>query len=701
MVYEKASTRTLSTRAASRLAWSVWMLSVALAALGALLLNANRSATDPVSSPYAVNAVVAALGFSTVGALVASRRPENPIGWLLTVAGLLFGLTAFASEYSAYVLFTDHISLPGGVVMAWLFSWLWVPSGSLIIFAILLFPHGRPSSTPWRVAIWLAAFDVCLSAASLAFMPGPLWGLPSNFPPVENPFGIEGVAAPLSATGSVSTFLLGVFALSASVALFVRLFRSSGEERQQLKWVAYAVAVLTVGIIISSISEAAGESLLSRIPVLVGFLTVPVAIGIAILKYRLYDIDLVINRTLVYGTLTACVVGLYVLVVGYLGALFHTDSNLLISLAATGLVAVLFQPLRERLQRSVDRLMYGERKDPYGALSRLGERLEATLEPETILPTVVQTVREALKLPYTAMALREGEKLTVVAESGSPVKEALRMPLAYQGEKIGELILAPRTPGEEFSSDDRRLLDDLARQAGIAAHTVSLTKDLQHSRERLVTAREEERRRLRRDLHDGLGPMLGSLPLKLDVAGDLVEEDPASARALLQGLKAQAQGAVTDIRRLVYALRPPALDDLGLLGAMRETAAQHGANGLNVSVDAPESLPELSAAVEVAAYRISQEALTNVTRHAAAHECVIRLALEDKAEGALRLEIEDDGRGLPIGRKQGVGLSSMSERATELGGSCVVEPLPEGGTRVRALLPHAKPEASPEPEAGQ
>ena len=364
-------------------------------------------------------------------------------------------------------------------------------------------------------------------------------------------------------------------------------------------------------------------------------------------------------------------------------------------------MAVLFQPLRGRLQRGVDRLMYGERKDPYRALSRLGERLEATLDPEAVLPTVVRTVREALKLSYAAIAIREGEELAIVAESGPPVKEALRLPLAYQGEKIGELVLAPRTPGEEFSSADRRLLDDLARQAGIAVHAVGLTKDLQRSRERLVTTREEERRRIRRDLHDGLGPMLGSLPLKLDVADDLMEEDPATARAILRGLKEQVQGAVTDIRRLVYALRPPALDDLGLLGAIRETAAQHGANGLNVSVDAPKRLPDLPAAVEVAAYRITQEALTNVARHATAHECAVRLAL-DEAEGMLCLEIEDDGRGLPTERKRGVGLSSMRERAAELGGSCVVEPLPEGGTRVRASLPCAKKsEANLDQETGE
>ncbi len=692
MIYEHASTQTLAARTAPRLTLFVWLLSVALAALGVLLLTANRSAATPVSSPYAVNGIAAALAFSTVGALVASRRSGNPTGWLLTAAGFLFGLSAFASEYGAYALFTSGASLPGGVVMAWLFSWLWVPSGSLVLFAILLFPHGRPSSMLWHIVVWLAAFDVCLAASSFAFRPGLLWGLPATFPPVANPLGIEGAEEVLGTTGIVSTSLLGIFALGATTSLFLRLFGSSGEERQQLKWVAYATVVLTIGIVLSSISERMGESPLSRIPVLIGFLAVPGSIGIAILKYRLYDIDLLINRTLVYGALTASVVGLYVLVVGYLAAMFRTGGNLWISLAATGLVAVLFQPLRERLQRSVDRLTYGERKDPYRALSRLGERLEATLEPEAILPAVVQTVRETLKLPYAAIALREGAELVVAAESGSPVKEALTLPLAYQGEGIGELILAPRAPGEGFSSEDRRLLGDLARQAGIAVHAVRLTADLQRSRQRLVTAREEERRRIRRDLHDGLGPMLGSLTLKLGVADDLVEEDPAAARSLLLGLKAQAQTAVSDIRRLVYELRPPALDDLGLLGAIRETAAQLEANGLDISVNVPESMPDLPAAVEVAAYRITQEALTNVARHSAARECVVRLSLDEAGE-RLCLEIRDDGRGLPSTLRLGVGLTSMSERAAELGGSCVVESLPEGGTRVQASLPCQRPEA--------
>ena len=239
------------------------------------------------------------------------------------------------------------------------------------------------------------------------------------------------------------------------------------------------------------------------------------------------------------------------------------------------------------------------------------------------------------------------------------------------------------------------MLDDLARQAGIAAHAVLLTADLQRARERLVTAREEERRRLRRDLHDGLGPQLSSQALTIGAVRALMRRDPDSAEALLLDLKQQAQGAVADIRRLVYALRPPALDDLGLIGALREIAAQYGQNGLDVSVDVPESLPPLPAAVEVAAYRIAQEAMTNVARHAGARECSVSLALDELLDaGVLCLEVRDDGCGLPKVQagvtspvQAGVGLHSMRERATELGGSLTVEALPEGGTVVRARLP--------------
>jgi signal transduction histidine kinase len=386
--------------------------------------------------------------------------------------------------------------------------------------------------------------------------------------------------------------------------------------------------------------------------------------------------------------------------VGGIGTVFEARGNFGISLLVAVLVAVLFQPLRSRLQRGVDRLMYGERDEPYAVTSRLGRRLEAAIEPEAVLPTVTETIAQALKLPYVAISLKEGEGYRSAAAYGSPVEESESLPLEYQREEIGRLLIAPRAPGEEFSTTDRELLQDLARQAEIAVHAVRLTTDLQRSREQLVASREEERRRLRRDLHDGLGPTLASLALRLDAARKLVRRKPGDAEELLSRLKDQTQDTVGDVRRLVYGLRPPALDDLGPLVAVRQQAAGHGFVARDGSptdeavdkgrvvfaLEASGDLFPLPAAVEVAAYRIIQEAMTNVARHAHARTCRVRLSV-DQTGSVLELEATDDGVGMPEGRRAGVGLSSMRERAEELGGTLVVEPGSDGGTRVLARLP--------------
>ena len=240
-------------------------------------------------------------------------------------------------------------------------------------------------------------------------------------------------------------------------------------------------------------------------------------------------------------------------------------------------------------------------------LSRLGQRLGGTLGHETLLPTVVETIVQALRLPYAAIAVRQGEVLAPAASVGVAGGDLVVWPLMYGDEPVGELAVAPRAPGEPFGAADRRLLDDLARQAGVAVHAVRLGADLRRSRERLVGAREEERRRLRRDLHDGLGPQLASQTLTLDTARKLMPTDPAAADALLDELHGHIQAAVVDVRRLVNALRPPVLDDLGLVAALREGARRYDDAGLSVHFATPDALPTLPASVEVAAYRIAQE----------------------------------------------------------------------------------------------
>jgi len=333
-------------------------------------------------------------------------------------------------------------------------------------------------------------------------------------------------------TGERATEVTCALVAAGAAVLSYRSSRNDPVARQQWRWILFGfglsgTAFLLMGLLPEIVTRRA---LVDWNLVCMFGLPIPIGLAVAVLRYHLFDIDLVLNRALVYGALSASVVGIYLLVVGYIGSLFHIVDDLPISLVATGVVAVLFQPLRERLQRTVNRLMYGERDEPYAVLSRLGRRLEATLAPEAILPTVVETVAQALKLPYAAVILNSPDGPATVAGQGRPAGELLVLPLVYQGEPLGELRVAARASGESFSPADRHLLEDVAHQAGIAAHAVRLTADLQRSRERLVAAREEERRRMRQDLHDGLGPSLASLTLKLDAARNLVDRDPAQTK---------------------------------------------------------------------------------------------------------------------------------------------------------------------------
>ena len=628
---------------------------------------------------YAAYAVALDLIFAAVycgiSLLIFWRKPDGRMALFVSLALLAFGTATFPDTMKA--LSVEH------PMWQWPVSFLNFLGFALFAVFLYVFPDGRfvPRWTRWVAVVWIC------------------WQVPQYWLPEFNSFGLHSLPSVLAV--AVWTVALGTVVYSQ-----VHRYRRFSAQRRQIKWVVlgiFSAAVVYLGMATTLSAFAPAPTSPSNLAaLLVGYtliylamFLIPVSIGVAILRYHLFDIDLIINRALVYGALTASIVLLYVLVVGGLGQLLQVRGNVILSLTATGLAAVFFQPLRERLQRTVNRLMYGERDEPYEVLSRLGSRLEATLAPDAVLPAVANTVRETLKLPYAEIQLKRSDGFESAAVAGYPVEDTLLLPLVYGGETVGRLVLGLRAGEGGFADTERRLLEDLAHQIGAAAHAtlmsdeaLRLSADLQRSRERLVEAREEERRRLRRDLHDGLGPQLSSQALTADAVRALMRRDPDAAEGLLLDLKADAQDAVADVRRLVYGLRPPALDDLGLLGALRESAAQYGAQGLHVSVEAPQSggWSPLSAAVEVAAYRIAQEALTNVARHSGANTCTVHIALDEAS--TLLLEVRDDGRGVPGPRERsGVGLTSMRERAGELGGSLTIESLPEGGTLVRARLP--------------
>jgi signal transduction histidine kinase len=485
--------------------------------------------------------------------------------------------------------------------------------------------------------------------------------------------------------------------LGAQVYRYRRI--STANQRRQTKWVVYGISMMLVLAIAFSLpmifSPAYNQS--TFVFVLSGglanyiLLLLPLSIAVAMLRSRLWEIDTLINRTLVYGVLTLVIGASYVLIVGALTSLFKIQDDLWVSLLVTGLVAVLFQPLRGWLQQGVNRLMYGQRDEPYTILSRLGARLETSLTPDLVLPAIVETTVQALKLPYAAILISSGESQVLGdeypnhSEKWNQAVDLIHFPILYQGEVLGELVVAPRAPGEPFTEPDERLLADLVRQAGTAIHAVRLAIDLQHAREQLVLALEEERRRLRRDLHDGLGPSLANIAMLAETARDLYEKDPIQAEALLNKAVSQTQEAIEDIRRLVYNLRPPALDELGLIGALREQIGEYEHTGIEFQFSAPDSLPQLPAAVEVAAYRITLEAVNNVVQHAKSKQCSISLVLAE----TLDLNIWDDGSGVPERHHAGVGLQSMRERAAELGGICMIESS-ERGTSIQVKLPFLK-----------
>jgi signal transduction histidine kinase len=645
----------------------------------------DRVLEVPVTlAPYPSNQLLTAnwgvlatlLAMESVAIFVFWRRPRDPAARLffLSSSWIVAALTTVLAGLQVLDFATPRA-----------FGLFWLSLGGTSLLASPVFlhlvlvwpqPHPLVVRRPWLIPL---AYGGALGLGGSALLATKL----------GSPNALTWMAT-WEPIGGLVELLAGGLAIGALLTTY-RYSATGSQGRAQIRWVLFGLGLaFALGLLLGALPEwLTGRPLLDRnLLALVG-LPMPLSVAVAVLRYRLFDIDLLINRTLVYGGLTLAIAGTYVAVVSGVGALLQTGDNVLVSLLATVLVAILFQPVRERLQRAANRLLYGERDEPYRVLSRLGQRLESTNTSTTILPAIVDTVAQALKLPYVAIALQQRGTLVVAAAAGHPgAGDLVSLPLVFQTETVGQLVVAPRAPGEAFTPADRRLLADIAHQAGGAAYAVRLTADLQRSRESLVTAREEERRRLRRDLHDGLGPRLAGLTLRIETARNLLAHEPL-ADPLLTDLQEQTEAAIAEIRRLVYALRPPALDQLGLVSALREQATVCSTHGLRVVVDAPEQLPPLPAAVEVAAYRIALEALTNVVRHAQAHTCCIRLTLVD----ALQLEITDDGRGFPLAARAGVGLASMQERAAELGGTWRIDHLSGHGTRVCVRLPLAEVEA--------
>ncbi|HEV2768452.1 MAG TPA: GAF domain-containing sensor histidine kinase [Acidimicrobiales bacterium] len=659
-------------------------VSVALTVLGLVLHVHNRSVggTERFFDPVMP---VAALAFPATGAFIAARRPALPLAWLFG-AGSLLGVAFFAEQYAVHALQVRPQAFPGGVWMAWLGGWLWVP-GYLILWTLLplVFPDGRAPSARWRPVVWVVTGLIAVATVLAALAADPV-----NTPAPAAAIGMEGLHQTASAVYAMGMLVAGPVCWAG---LLSRHRRAAPPERSQLRW-----PVLAVGLaVLVPLSASVGSLLLgTSVPLgafqvggIVSVLAVPAATMVAIVRHRLCGLDAkadtIANRVLLHGSLAAVGAGIFVVVLAAL-EVFVPDEHLFGLSLVTLLVAVTaVATLHAPLQRAVDRLVYRTRHYDERVLRALNECLQSDAGTDVLLPTIVETLARGLRLPHVAVDVGYGDETTASAAYGEAREPVEVLPLVHQNEPVGRLTLAARSPEEPFDATDRRLLENVAGQVAVVAYALCLTADLQRSRERLVATREEERRRLRRDLHDGLQPALAGVTLGLEAVRNVVGRDNG-AEELLGRLSAELHTASADIRRLVYDLRPPALDELGLVGALRQQGVRFSMSPTtpHLLVTARDDLSGLPAAVEVAAYRICQEALENVRKHAGARACEISLTV---ADNALHVEVRDDGAGIPAGVDTGVGLVAMRERAAELGGVCTVEAAPRSGTCVRAVLP--------------
>jgi two-component system NarL family sensor kinase len=628
------------------------------------------------------------LGAPILGALIVWRQPTNRYGWIWCLLGLAAAARGAAFTYELWAWHVAPVQ-PFGYEAAWLGTVTAALAFGLVPLVLLLFPDGRPPSPRWRPVVWATVVVAVAWTLSWAVAPGRM--IESTPNPVS---WLSGTPAELARRLALELqWPVQVLTAVGALSLLARLRHARGRQRQQVKWLAYAAVPLTAALVPVLTSHSIGlgwwhpasgghpVGLARAALIAIALWAVYIAIGIAVLRHRLYDIDRLINRTVVYGLLTAGGVGVYVAVVKLAEWLLREGVELGGSLVATAVIAVGFAPARDRLQRWVDRRLYGERHDPVQAMARLGERLRDAPGGD-VLAEVLQTVCETLRLPSASLLVEDGVE---VAAYGRPGAASESIPLEHEGQGVGALLVSLRTGEQALGAADRRVLEVLAAPVAVALHAVLLSQELQRSRERLVAAREEERRRLRRDLHDGLGPTLTAVTLKADAARSVLAAAPDRADGLLAELRGDAKQAIGDLRRIIYDLRPASLDELGLLGALGEQVDRFGRQGLSVTLQAPSALPALPAAVEVAAYRIVTEALANVARHAHASRATVTVSVDD----GFCLDVRDDGTVSTAnghGWRPGMGLQSMAERVAEVGGTLQAGPTPTGG-RVQATLP--------------
>jgi signal transduction histidine kinase len=651
--------------------------------------------------------------FPFVGYLMATRRPDNSLSWIMLGIGVAIGVGGFLGSFGGYAV---HGGIGGrtlGLIAVSLNTPMWVPIVGLpVTFLLLLFPDGHLPSSRWRWFARILAVSLVVVYLGIVLTPGKFGDEAEAFANFRNPLGVEWLR-PVLEVAIVSLAMLPIGVICSLVALVQRFRRSSGIERLQLRWLVTAATIVAVLYTIALLIGFAGSWATSGQP---GWMTVlqnvavfsfgliPIAIGVSVLRYHLFDIDVVINRALLFGALAVFIAAVYVGVVVGVGALVGSRANPILSAAAAAIVALAFQPARSRAQRFADRLVYGERAAPYEVLSEFSERLGNAYATEELLPRMTRAlaggtgavradvwVRIGGELVPEATWPHDADPLPPIAAVEEAVGEVsasgMREPIRHQGELLGALSIVKR-PGESITPTEEKLVRDLAAQAGLMMRNVALTEQLMEhieqlraSRQRLVNAQDEERRKLERNLHDGAQQQLVALSVKLRLAEALAARDPEKTQAMLADLQIQSGQAIEDLRDLARGIYPPLLADKGLVAALE---AQARKSSIATSVSA-ENVARYPQQVEAAVYFCALEALNNVAKYSGASSAEVRLA---QSNGDLTFEVSDDGAGFDTDRTSyGTGLRGMADRIEVIGGVLEVRSAPGRGTSITGRIP--------------
>ena len=706
-------------RTATRVSWGLWIFTMMTLAGTLALVVLNRSLGNAGLLYGYVALSIATIAYATAGALVIARVRGNPIGWALVGMGLALLLSGFGEQYLLRALVTAPGSLPGKSFVTWFEGWTLNAAIAPIPIVFLLFPTGRVFSPRWRWILRIALAVLVVGVVGQMLFPSHVDGITNSLGDqglhLVNPTGLQSAKGLLGAVLAAAGIMgVGVAVLSIG-SLVWRFHRAGAEERVQIKWLAFVAVTILVLLAISVLDalfvgqNSVANDVIFIVMVSFVFLGIPTAVAIAILKYRLYDIDVVINKTLVYGLLAAFITAVYVAIVVGIGAAIGQGSkpNLGLSILATAVVAVAFQPVRERVQRFANRLVYGRRATPYEVLSEFSSRMAGAYASEDLLPRMARILGEGTGAGSTRVWLKVGDELR--AEAAWPVSEdspalpmedgvlpampdAFVLPVLHRGDLLGALSLT-KPPGERLTPTEEKLAADLASGAGLVLRNVRLTEELLHrleelraSRQRIVAAQDQERRRLERNIHDGAQQQLVALAVKVRLARQLTVRDPVKANDLLEQTEREVTEALEDLRDLARGIYPPLLADRGLVVAL---SAQARKGPIPVEFEG-QDIARYPQEIEAAVYFCCLEALQNVAKYARASRALVRLVCEGDD---LTFTVEDDGAGFdPSSAGYGTGLQGMTDRLAALGGDLEVRSAPGAGTTVNGRLPVRAPE---------